>query len=79
VNTRRLPPDRFSTEFPATIGKPANAALVARGVTTLAQLASMTERELLAVHGVGPKAVRILRDTLAQHGLAFRVEPKSTP
>ena len=26
----------------------------------------MTDRELLAIHGVGPKAVRILREALAE-------------
>jgi hypothetical protein len=28
----------------------------------------MSERELLAVHGVGPKAVRILSESLAARG-----------
>lgn len=72
MSTRDLPPDRLSDAFPAAMGRPANAALVDRGVTTLDQVAAMTERELLAVHGVGPKAVRILRDELASRGLAFR-------
>lgn len=51
------------------MGRPANAALVAHGVTTLRQVASMTEAELLALHGVGPKAVAVLRDELASKGL----------
>lgn len=51
------------------MGRPANAALIAVGVTTLEQVAEMGERRLLAVHGVGPKAVKILRDELATHGL----------
>lgn len=46
------------------MGRAANAALVAHGVTTLAQVAAMTDRDLLAIHGVGPKAVRILRAEL---------------
>lgn len=58
------------------MGRPANAALVAHGVTTLEQVATMTERELLAVHGVGPKAVAILRDELAARGL--RLADRST-
>lgn len=72
MSTRDLPPDRLSDAFPPAMGRPANAALVDRGVTTLDQVAAMTERELLAVHGVGPKAVRILRQELASWGLAFR-------
>nr|WP_260408155.1 DNA-binding protein [Planomonospora venezuelensis] len=42
------------------------------GYTRLEQLTGVTEAELLALHGVGPKAVRILRDTLAERGLSFR-------
>lgn len=38
------------------------AALAAAGVTTLADVAARTDAELLALHGVGPKAVRILRE-----------------
>lgn len=50
------------------MGRPANAALVANGITTLDQVAAMTEAELLALHGVGPKAVRILRAELTADG-----------
>ena len=68
VSTRDLPDEAFSTEFPESIGRPANAALVAAGITTLDQVAAMTERELLTLHGVGPKAVRILRAELTSSG-----------
>jgi len=34
------------------------------GITTLAQAAERADAELLALHGVGPKAVRLLRETL---------------
>jgi hypothetical protein len=34
--------------------------------------AARTGEELLAIHGVGPKAVRILAEALAARGLAFR-------
>jgi len=44
------------------IGRPARAALAVAGVTRRADLASWTERDLLALHGVGPKAVRLLRE-----------------
>ncbi|MEU2201560.1 hypothetical protein [Isoptericola sp. NPDC019482] len=36
--------------------------LAGAGVTTLAVVAARTDAELLALHGVGPKAVRILRE-----------------
>ena len=59
------------TELPF-IGGPARAALAVVGVTRLEQLPARSERELLALHGVGPKAVRILREALAERGLRFR-------
>jgi len=53
------------------IGRPAASALVEIGVTTLEQVAAMREAELLALHGVGPKAVRILREALEEQGRGF--------
>ncbi|MCQ4121848.1 hypothetical protein [Rhodococcus tibetensis] len=53
------------------IGRPANSALIVAGITSLAQVATRSRRELLAMHGVGPKAVRILEVALAEQGLAF--------
>lgn len=53
------------------IGRPAASALLTIGVTTLEQVAAMREAELLALHGVGPKAVRILRAALAEQGMTF--------
>jgi predicted flap endonuclease-1-like 5' DNA nuclease len=62
------------TEFPRTIGRVAARELASHGYTRWAQLTSVTERELLALHGVGPKAVRILREELASRGLSFSTE-----
>ena len=56
---------------PTSIGAPASSALLTRGVRDLRDLTGVTERELLSWHGVGPKAVRLLREALAEHGLAF--------
>ncbi|TDB80409.1 hypothetical protein [Micromonospora sp. KC721] len=53
------------------IGRPANSALLEAGITTLAQLSAHSRRDLLSLHGVGPKAVSILATALAEHGLAF--------
>lgn len=47
------------------IGRPATRALANAGITTLDQVAGLSDAELLALHGVGPRAVRILRETLA--------------
>lgn len=57
--------------LPKSIGKPATQALLVAGVRSLTDVAGRTEAELLALHGVGPKAVRLLGEALAERGLAF--------
>jgi hypothetical protein len=52
-------------DLPKGIGGPASRALANAGITTLAQVAGMSDAALLAMHGVGPKAVRVLRAALA--------------
>jgi len=49
-------------EFPKEIGNPTTNALLAAGVTTLNQVSRISDKELSALHGVGPKAIRILRE-----------------
>lgn len=44
------------------IGTPAASALEVVGITKLSQLTQFTEQELLALHGVGPKAIRLLKE-----------------
>lgn len=58
-------------ELPASIGRPALGALRAAGITRLSEVARRREEELLALHGVGTKAVRLLRAELAVRGLAL--------
>ena len=54
------------------IGAPATRALAGIGVTTVEALARYTEKELLALHGFGPKAIRILRPVMDELGVSFR-------
>ena len=56
------------------VGAPATRALTAAGYPTLARLAGVPRAELAALHGVGPKAVRIVEAALAEHGLGFAPE-----
>jgi len=51
------------------IGSPATRALHAAGYTVLRQLADVPRSDLARLHGMGPKALRILEDALAEHGL----------
>lgn len=54
------------------IGKPATQALKLAGYTHIRQLTRVTEAELAQLHGVGPKALRILRESLKEQGLSFK-------
>ncbi len=45
-----------------SIGGPARGALEAAGYTDLRQLQDVPDKDLLALHGVGPKAVRLIRE-----------------
>jgi predicted flap endonuclease-1-like 5' DNA nuclease len=65
--------DETGTPLPK-ISAPATRALAGIGVTTLEQLAGFTQKELLALHGFGPKAIRILRPVMEERGIAFRDE-----
>lgn len=60
------------TEFPKSIGRPATNALVNIGITSFKQLTQLSEKELLKIHGVGPKAVRILKEELSKRGLNLK-------
>lgn len=57
--------------LPDGLGKPAERALPAAGIQTLGDVLRSTEKELLALHGVGPRAIRLLRTALAEHGAAL--------
>lgn len=58
------------SDFPKT-SKPAQQALNHAGYYRLEQLTEATEDEILALHGMGPKALDILRKALHEKGLSF--------
>jgi hypothetical protein len=58
-------------DFPPGIGQPALRALITAGYTSLEQLTKVREKELLKLHGMGPKAIGILRNALGARGLSF--------
>ncbi|REE77354.1 hypothetical protein C8E05_6868 [Rhodococcus wratislaviensis] len=59
------------TEFPASMGKVSRRELASHGLTRFDHLTTVTAKELLKIHGVGPKAIRILEEELAERGLGF--------
>jgi endonuclease III len=54
------------------IGAPAVRALASIGVTRIDQLVEQSRAELLALHGVGPRALRIIDEALADRGESMR-------
>jgi hypothetical protein len=62
------PPD---PGLPKNIGAPATRALAAAGYTKLRQLADAPAAELAKLHGVGPKALRLLQEALEQQGMSL--------
>ena len=54
------------------IGAPVIRALASIGVTRIDQLAEQSRTELLGLHGVGPRALRIIDEALAARRLSMR-------
>jgi hypothetical protein len=59
------------TEFPHAIGKVANRELALNGYTRYSHLTKVTAANLLRIHGIGPKSIRILTEELTTRGLSF--------
>jgi hypothetical protein len=57
--------------LPAGLAQPARRALLQAGYTRLEQLAGVSEAELKQLHGMGPKAIEVMREALAARGLSF--------
>jgi hypothetical protein len=57
--------------FPKGIAAPAVRALNGAGYTELRQLAGVPVAELKRLHGMGPKALRLLAEALEERGLSL--------
>ena len=58
--------------FLSLISAPAWRAMEREGIKTLIQLSKRSEAEILALHGIGPGSIKMLRKSLATEGLSFR-------
>ena len=65
-------------EFPPNIGAPATRGITRAGIVSLTDLTGWSEAELGELHGVGPKAITILGDTLAAAGKAFATDTRTS-
>ena len=52
----------LAAPLPTNLGRPAIRAFEAAGYRSLADLEGASEQELLALHGVGPRVITILRE-----------------
>jgi hypothetical protein len=67
--------DQVTTpEFPKGVSQPAIRALTGAGFARWQDLSGVSRKELLKLHGMGPKAIRIIDEALAEAGL-----PSMTP
>jgi hypothetical protein len=67
--SEKLP--RPGSDLSAKLGQPALRAFELAGYTRLEQFTQVRAAELEKLHGVGPKAIRLLRDLLAERGWSF--------
>jgi len=63
-------PKKTVTDIPS-IGAPATRAISKLGITKLRGFTRYSKKELLALHGMGPKAIGIIQKALRVRGLAF--------
>lgn len=63
-------------DFPK-LGAPAQRALANAGIAKLRDLARWREPDLMALHGMGPKAMLALKVVMRKHRLAFNTNPKN--
>jgi hypothetical protein len=62
---------KIQAAFPPGVSQPALRALADAGLTSLDQLTAVRESDLLALHGMGPKALAILQSALKAEGKSF--------
>jgi hypothetical protein len=63
-----------NVNFLDKIGAPARRAFEAAGLTTLVKVSRQTEAQLLELHGVGPRAIKLLQPFLEAEGLKLAKE-----
>lgn len=65
--------------FISLLSAPARGALDHAGISTLTELSRYSEREILKVHGMGPKSLPVLKQALRDAGMAFAKPEWNSP
>jgi DNA-directed RNA polymerase alpha subunit len=58
--------------FPKGVPAPAIRALNSAGYRDLSELADVPVADLKKLHGMGPRALRVIQEALAERGLSLR-------
>lgn len=63
--------EQQENDLPAGLASPARRALTSAGYERLEQFTRVSEAEILKLHGMGPRAIELLRRSLSVRGLSF--------
>jgi DNA-directed RNA polymerase alpha subunit len=69
--------EKPKTGLLSRVNAPVRNAFKHEGILTAEQLAQYSEKEILSLHGVGKASMPILREVLAEKGLAFKDHHKN--
>lgn len=58
--------------FLSMVSSPVRRALLTEGIDTVQKLSMHTEKEILALHGIGPSSLPVLNEALEEEGLEFK-------
>ena len=58
--------------FLLLLSAPARRALESNSIDSLKKLSAFTNKEILALHGMGPSSIPVLEKVLKESGLSFR-------
>jgi hypothetical protein len=73
----KQPANQREGDLPAGLSQPAQRALAGAGISQLQQLSSFREGEIKQLHGIGSKAIRQLRQALAERSRRRSTIPRS--
>lgn len=65
--------EQADDDFLQRLSAPARRAFIHHGITTLEKVAEYPEKEILKLHGVGPKTIPVLRLALDERGINFKI------
>jgi hypothetical protein len=68
--------DQAQNDLPAKLSNPAKRALAGAGYSRLEQLTEVREADIKKLHGIGPNALKQLREALDARGLSYAEEKR---